>query len=111
MTKKYYKKGRKIYNVEEIVEKKTRNTTKGAKPKVKDNPGSELGSGMFSYQNGSNMLKKIKRLPDIGRLEKDVLQCIIGQDKQVRQIITAIYRAINFKSIKSNVLISSNPNI
>ena len=108
MTKKYYKKGRKIYNVEEIVEKKTRNTTKGAKPKVKDNPGSELGSGMFSYQNGSNMLKKIKRLPDIGRLEKDVLQCIIGQDKQVRQIITEIYRAINFKSIKSNVLIVGN---
>jgi ATP-dependent Clp protease ATP-binding subunit ClpX len=33
------------------------------------------------------------------------LRNIIGQDKQVRQIITSIYRAINFKTIKSNVLI------
>ena len=36
------------------------------------------------------------------------MQCIIGQDAQVRQIITAIYRAINFKTIKSNVLIIGN---
>ena len=54
------------------------------------------------------MLKKNKRLPEIKRLERDVLQCIIGQDKQVRQIITAIYRAKNFKTIKSNVLIIGN---
>ena len=36
------------------------------------------------------------------------MQYIIGQDKQVRQIITSIYRAINFKSIKANVLIIGN---
>lgn len=63
---------------------------------------------MHSSKNGSNMLKKNKRLPEIKRLERDVLQCIIGQDKQVRQIITAIYRAKNFKTIKSNVLIIGN---
>ena len=52
-----------------------------------------------------NMPKKRDRLPDIMRLERDVLQSIIGQDKQVRKIITAIYRARSFKSIKTNLLI------
>ena len=33
------------------------------------------------------------------------MQCIIGQDEQVRRIITAIYRAIKFKSIKTNILV------
>ena len=108
MAKKYYKVGRKIYNVDEAVEQKPKNATKGAKPKVKANTGYEFGSGRIEGKNGGNMLKKSKRLPDIKRLEKDVLQCIIGQDKQVRQIITAIYRAIKFPSIKSNVLIVGN---
>lgn len=108
MAKKYYKKGRKIYNVEETAEKKTGNTTKAAKPKVKSNKGSEFGSGRVESKNGGNIQKKNKRLPDIKLLEKDVLQCIIGQDRQVRQLITAIYRAINFKAIKSNVLIVGN---
>ena len=49
-----------------------------------------------------------RRVPSIQNLEKDVLQCIIGQDKQVRQIITAIYRSIKLKNIKSNVLIIGN---
>ena len=44
----------------------------------------------------------------IKELERSVLESIIGQDKQVRQIITAIYRAIAFQSIKSNVLIIGN---
>ena len=65
MAKKYYKVGRKIYNVDEAVEQKPQNATKGAKPKVKDNPGSELGSGMFSYQNGVDMLKKINEGYDV----------------------------------------------
>lgn len=30
------------------------------------------------------------------------------EEEQVRQIITAIYRAINFKTIKSNVLVIGN---
>ena len=94
-----------MYDVEETAENMTESFTKGSKPKVKANQGSEFGSGMFRYQHGANMLKNSRRLPDIRRLENDVLQCIMGQDKQVRQIITAIYKAINFKSIKSNVLI------
>ena len=93
---------------DESIEKKIEKAAKGAKLRVKTNKGSEFGSGMHSSKNGSNMLKKNKRLPEIKRLERDVLQCIIGQDKQVRQIITAIYRAKNFKTIKSNVLIIGN---
>ena len=93
---------------DESIEKKIEKAAKGAKVKVKNNKGSEFGSGMVNSKNGSNMLKKNKRLPEIRRLERDVLQCIIGQDKQVRQIITAIYRAKVFKTIKSNVLIIGN---
>ena len=93
---------------DESIEKKIEKAAKGAKVKVKNNKGSEFGSGMVNSKNGSNMLKKNKRLPEIRRLERDVLQCIIGQDKQVRQIITAIYRAKIFKTIKSNVLIIGN---
>ena len=93
---------------DESIERKIEKAAKGAKIKVKTNRGSEFGSGMIGSKNGNNMLKKNKRLPEIKRLERDVLQCIIGQDKQVRQIITAIYRAKNFKTIKSNVLIIGN---
>lgn len=39
------------------------------------------------------------------KLKGKCLKILIGQDKQVRQIITAIYRARNFRSIKSNVLV------
>lgn len=41
----------------------------------------------------------------LNELENKVLQYIVGQDEQVRQIITAIYRARTFLTIKSNVLI------
>ena len=70
---------------DESIEKKIEKAAKGAKLRVKTNKGSEFGSGMHSSKNGSNMLKKNKRLPEIKRLERDVLQCIIGQDKQVRK--------------------------
>lgn len=48
---------------------------------------------------------KEKQVPDIKELQESVLQCIIGQDEQVKEIITAIYRAIFFPMIKSNILI------
>lgn len=54
------------------------------------------------------VLKKRKSIPDIKKVEKDVLECIVGQDEKVRQIITAIYRAIHFRTIKSNLLIIGN---
>lgn len=104
MTNKQDRKERKIYNVEGVVKKKEE-SKKGSKPKGNTNKGEEFGSGRIEGKNGGNMPKKNRKLPDIKSLEKEVLQYIVGQDKQVRQIITAIYRAINFKSIKSNILI------
>ena len=66
------------------------------------------GSGKGNTKNNTKNTKNDKKLPDIKNLEKNVLQCIIGQDKQVRQIITSIYKSINFKTIKSNMLIIGN---
>lgn len=58
------------------------------------------------YNDGKGYSSKSnKKAIDIKHLENKILQYIIGQDEQVRQIITAIYRAIEFSSIKSNVLI------
>ena len=47
----------------------------------------------------------VRREKSMVEIEREVLKNIVGQDKQVRQIITAIYRARNFRSIKSNVLV------
>lgn len=106
------KKGQQRYltccNGDESIEKKIEKAAKGSKLKVKTSKGNEFGSGMVNGKNGSNMSKRNKRLPEIKRLERDVLRCIIGQDKQVKQIITAIYRSKTFKTIKSNVLIIGN---
>lgn len=68
----------------------------------------QLGSGQTEVngkENAVNYTHKKKNLPNIQKLEHYVLQSIIGQNKQVRQIITAIYRSREFKSIKTNTLI------
>ena len=52
-----------------------------------------------------NQESSIMELPRIQEVEESVLRSIIGQDEPVRQIITAIYKAIVFKSIKTNLLI------
>ena len=49
--------------------------------------------------------KKKKKVKFIGFVENDVKRYIIGQDYPVRQIITAVYKALTFKKIKSNILI------
>ena len=59
-------------------------------------------------QNFGSMPTKDEELIGLEDLEQDVLQYIIGQDEQVRQIITAIYRSMLFLTIKSNVLIIGN---
>lgn len=100
---------RRIKSVDEAEPKKAVDTQKGAKPKTKIKPKSEnvtaFGSGRGNIQESGKNHQIRKKFPKIQNVEKTVLQSIIGQDRQVRQIITAIYRAINFKSIKSNVLI------
>ena len=47
-------------------------------------------------------------IPSIKSIETEVLECIVGQDKQVRQIITAIYRNIEFENMKTNLLVIGN---
>lgn len=47
-------------------------------------------------------------IPSINSIEDEVLECIVGQDKQVRQIITAIYRTIEFENMKTNLLVIGN---
>lgn len=100
---------RRIKGVDEAEPKKAVYTQKGAKLKTKTKPKSEnvtvFGSGRGNIQESGKNHQIRKKIPKIQNVEKTVLQSIIGQDRQVRQIITAIYRAINFKSIKSNVLI------
>ena len=100
---------RRIKSVDEAEPKKAVDTQKGAKLKTKTKPKSEnvtvFGSGRGNIQESGKNHQIRKKFPKIQNVEKTVLQSIIGQDRQVRQIITAIYRAINFKSIKSNVLI------
>ena len=98
---------RRIESVEEVENKKAVDTQKDVKPKTKPEFKKVilLGSGVGDSQVPGEICQGRKEIPKIQNVEKDVLQSIIGQDKQVRQIITAIYRAINFKSIKSNVLI------
>ena len=100
MSKTKYTKGRRIYNIGETTDKpKTVITSKGAKLKAKPNTWKEFGSGNGRVKGNESNPKKRKRLPGIKNIERNVLQYIIGQDIQVRQIITAIYRAINFKTI------------
>lgn len=114
MANKHYVKGRRSYiesEQKEIVKgghRSNANTKSYAKIKNKPSEGNEFGSGGNECKNSSNSFRKRKKAPDIRTVERNVLQYIIGQDKQVRQIITSIYRAINFKSIKANVLIIGN---
>lgn len=97
---------RTIYNVGEIDNKEVRQISKQLNSKTKNKPKQqdEYGSGGERTQGNRSFSKK-RRIPDIQKVERNVLKCIIGQNKQVRQIITAIYRSINFRTIKSNILI------
>ena len=96
--------GRRIYN---FVETKKAAKPKDVKTNLNLNKETNLGSGEYDdvYKEHNSRYRKWRGIPDINRLENYVLQYIIGQDEQVRQIITAIYRAIKFKSIKTNILV------
>lgn len=63
------------------------------------------GTGGKNRANPQKSKAKPKSLPNIAVLEDYIRKYIIGQDKQVRSIITAIYRARRLKSIKANVLV------
>lgn len=85
--------------------------TSDAKVKAKLNPPStkgDFGSGSGKGCKPKSKRSRNKKVPDIKYLEKEVLKSIKGQDTQVRQIITAIYRALTLSSIKANVLVIGN---
>lgn len=104
MAKRYFKDGRLMCSLtDEIAESKQVNNTQFNDPKFKHDKFKFNGSGRNQNHNGCN--NKEKHIPHIKVLEQRVLKSIIGQDEQVRKIITAIYRSIYFKTIKSNVLI------
>ena len=110
MTRKCYNKGRKIFNINEDVKKDLEhcNVLK-EKTKVQSDKGEgQVGSGRIEKVKEIKKLKNNKIIPDIKLLEQDVLKSIIGQDSQVKKIVTAIYRSIYFDTLKSNVLIIGN---
>lgn len=112
MTNNYYNGGRRIYNTEDTEDTENKKVVVDSKmeTKTKTNPKKDtvIGSGIIENKGSENKKSVTDRIPNIEKLERYVLQYIIGQDKQVRQIITAIYRAINFKSIKCNILVIGN---
>ena len=84
----------------------TENSTKNPKAKAKRNKSKRPNAiNRFLKENSEGQGSTITKLPRIQDVEESVLRCIIGQDKPVRQIITAIYKAIVFKQIKTNLLI------
>ena len=98
---------RKIYNTGSNKKIIVVKTVKKSKQKPKE--GNQFGSGNSGIQTPTGSKSKPKEiLPDIKDMEKEVLKSIIGQDVAVRKIITAIYRAINFKTVKSNILVIGN---
>ena len=55
--------------------------------------------------SNANSKKTNPAMPSIVNIEREVLDCIIGQNEQVRQILTAIYRSYELPTIKTNLLI------
>lgn len=78
----------------------------GTNPKIKQKQKVQVSSEEFEKPNETDInLIANKTIPNIKEIEKNVLEYIIGQDTQVRQIITGIYRSMYFESIKSNLLV------
>ncbi len=103
------RKCRRICKVEDSKSKKIVVQSKdGIKTKTKEKIRDDLGSGRIINTENTNKGNANNEILDIKALERSVLKSIIGQDLQVRQIITAIYRAIYFKSMKCNVLVIGN---
>lgn len=99
------KKNRQINNMDETKNKEMHPCTnsKGGNLKQKADSKKQLGESVDKSDIKKEMHEK--ELPNITVVEQKVLQYIVGQDNQVRQIITAIYRSIKCKTIKTNALI------
>lgn len=93
--------------IEQNISTTTENSTKNPeKVKAKSNKSKRSNAyKRFLRENNETQDSSTMKLPRIQDVEESVLTCIIGQNEPVRQIITAIYKAIVFKSIKTNLLI------
>lgn len=103
---------RKKFEVGEgIIRNSTRQSNTRTKPKPRNRNRNRNSNEKVEYdegrRNGGGRREEasVRREKSMIEIEREVLKNIVGQDKQVRQIITAIYRARNFRSIKSNVLV------
>lgn len=89
--------------------KRKNGKNKSKNTKEKKNSNASFG-GTDRNKNGNSIAvaNAQDNLPNIKALECQILEYIIGQDEAVRKVITAIYRARKFTSIKSNVLVIGN---
>ena len=105
MTNDYFGKDRHDNIAKEIKDMQLMVIQKGGIAKATPKLQRESGSGITEQtQTGDHKNQKAK-IPDIRDIENSVLQAIVGQDEQVRKVITAIYKSMQFKSLKSNILI------
>lgn len=99
---------KKAYCVEEE-KKENAKVKKGGKQQTKtltDQNGSILFGGTINPELRAAIAREEKKIrPNIQDVEKMVLKSIVGQDRQVREIITTIYKSIEFNNLKSNILI------
>lgn len=109
MTSKSIRQKRHTHDEKDTENKKMiENKKKGAKAKKKLVVNNDFGSGSTEY-NDDRASKNYKvEIPELQNLERYVLKTIIGQDDQVRKIITSIYKSLKFKKLKSNILIIGN---
>ena len=102
------RKMKKAYCIEEE-KKENAKVKKGGKPQTKtltDQNGSILFGGTINPELRAAIAREEKKIrPNIQDVEKMVLKSIVGQDRQVREIITTIYKSIEFNNLKSNILI------
>ena len=99
-------KGRKVKLSNQQKPKKGNQTTKeNAAKKEKTNSNSMKDLGGNEVEKIAKQIKKSNEMPNIKKLENDVLQSIVGQDEQVKKIATAIYKSISFSNLKSNILV------
>lgn len=93
---------------EKKTKKKCKKKVTPAKPKVKKRKKNEIGGGSSTKKQSHGVINCEEKIPELKELEQNVLKHIVGQDLQVRQIITGIYRSLAFPTIKSNILVIGN---
>ena len=63
---------------------------------------------MTIFRKKAIVVKQRESVPDIKTVEKKASSVVIGQNKAVRQIVTAICKTKSFETVKSNLLVVGN---